>query len=69
MYSYETMSIILQNNGLISASESGDAVMVASLLNSGADIHTVDMVYSYKTLHTHKKSVYGYKFCMIVLTI
>ena len=32
----------LQNEELISASKTGDIVRVTSLLNSGADIHTVD---------------------------
>ena len=35
----------LQNKELISASESGDVMTVVSLLNSGADVQTMDKVY------------------------
>ena len=36
--------VVLQNEGLISASESGDVMTVVSLLNSGADVQTKNEV-------------------------
>ena len=40
-------NVSLQNEKLISASKSGDAKTVVSLLNSGADVQTKDKVYIY----------------------
>ena len=46
MDTYRSSLIIhLQNIKLISASESGDVMTVASLLNSGADVQTENEVY------------------------
>ena len=39
------LRMCLQNEELISASESGDVMTVVSLLNSGADVQTEDEVY------------------------
>ena len=38
-------NVCLQNEEMISASESGDVMTVVSLLNSGADVQTEDKVY------------------------
>ena len=39
-------NVSLQNEELISASESGDVMTVVSLLNSGADVQTENKVYT-----------------------
>ena len=47
IYNIMTFSLAIcsyQKNGLITASESGDVTAVATLLNSGADPESVDMV-------------------------
>ena len=44
-------NVSLQNEKLISASKSGDAKTVVSLLNSGADVQTKDKVYIYIYIH------------------
>ena len=46
-------NLSLQNEELISASESGDVMTVVSLLNSGADVQTENVVYIFLVTCRH----------------